>query len=113
MIAYKWKSLMNNEDNDFNPEDDFDEIPVYIVDDATTSLLEVALNSIMSMSDMQVDDASALALAAIADELGDRFGINRLEVIETRHTDDNGDEEIIYSPRGGIMPDESNEDEDE
>jgi len=94
-------------------DDELNEDPVYIIDDDTTALVEVALNALMTLSDAQVDDMSAEALAAIADSLADRFGINRFEVIETRHTDDNGKEEIIYSPKGGIMPDVSNDNEEE
>ena len=104
-------------DDDFNSSDEEnddsnEEQIVYNVDEDTISLLEVALNSIMQISDMQVDDAGALALAHIADELGDRFGINRYEVIETRHLDDNGREEIIYSPKGGLMNDDEPEEDD-
>ena len=109
---------MNN-DNDNNHDDDDDddsspeETPVYIVDDATEELLMTALNCMVTLADAQIDPMSGDALIAIADELAERFAIDRFEVEETVHTDDNGDEEIIYSPKGGsIMPDQEEDNDD-
>jgi hypothetical protein len=102
---------MNN-DNDNNHDDDDsspEEFPVYIVDDATQDLLETALNCMITLSDAQIDPSAGDALAAIADSLAERFAINRFEVEETIHTDDNGEEEVIYKPKGGIMPDNDEE----
>lgn len=109
---------MNNDNNDNHDDDDADdssqeETPVYIVDDATEELLMTALNCMVTLADAQIDPISGEALIAIADEIAERFAIDRFEVEETVHTDDNGDEEIIYSPKGGsIMPDRD-DDEDE
>ena len=109
---------MNNDNNDNHDDDDADdssqeETPVYIVDDATEELLMTALNCMVTLADAQIDPISGDALIAIADEIAERFAIDRFEVEETVHTDDNGDEEIIYSPKGGsIMPDQD-DDEDE
>jgi len=106
---------MNNDNNDNHDADDSsqEETPVYIVDDATEELLMTALNCMVTLADAQIDPISGEALIAIADEIAERFAIDRFEVEETVHTDDNGDEEIIYSPKGGsIMPDRD-DDEDE
>ena len=108
---------MNNDNNDNHDDEDADdsspeETPVYIVDDATEELLMTALNCMVTLADAQIDPISGEALIAIADEIAERFAIDRFEVEETVHTDDNGDEEIIYSPKGGsIMPDRDDEDE--
>ena len=108
---------MNN-DNDNNDDEDHDdsteETPVYIVDDATEELLMTALNCMVTLADAQIDPMSGDALIAIADEIAERFAIDRFEVVETVHTDDNGDEEIIYSPKGGsVMPDLDDDDNDD
>ena len=100
----------NHDDDDSSPE----ETPVYIVDDATEELLMTALNCMVTLADAQIDPISGEALIAIADEIAERFAIDRFEVEETVHTDDNGDEEIIYSPKGGsIMPDLDDDDNDD
>lgn len=103
---------MNNDHDDDDHDDDADTAPVlvYIVDAETQELIETALNCIVSLSDAQVDPDSGGALLAIADALAERFGIPRIDVVETVHTDDNGDEEIIFSPLGrSIMPDTDEE----
>jgi hypothetical protein len=101
----------DNDDLNSNEEDEEQSTPVYIVDDATEELLMTALNCMITLSDAQIDPAAGDALAAIADELALRFAINRYEVEETVHTDDNGEEEIIYKPKGGIMPDTEEDEE--
>jgi hypothetical protein len=103
----------NNDDDDEDHDDSTEETPVYIVDDATEELLMTALNCMVTLADAQIDPISGEALIAIADELAERFAIDRFEVEETVHTDDNGDEEIIYSPKGGsIMPDQEEDNDD-
>ena len=106
---------MNNDNHDDDDDDSSpEETPVYIVDDATEELLMTALNCMVTLADAQIDPMSGDALIAIADELAERFAIDRFEVEETVHTDDNGDEEIIYSPKGGsIMPDLDDDDNDD
>ena len=107
---------MNNDNDNHEDHDDDDssteENPVYIVDDATEELLMTALNCMVTLADAQIDPMSGDALIAIADEIAERFAIDRFEVEETIHTDDNGDEEIIYSPKGGsVMPDRDDDEE--
>ena len=103
----------DNHDDDEDHDDSPEETPVYIVDDATEELLMTALNCMVTLADAQIDPMSGDALIAIADELAERFAIDRFEVEETVHTDDNGDEEIIYSPKGGsIMPDQEEDNDD-
>lgn len=98
-------------DDDFNPDEHDDEIqPVYILDEDTQGLVVVALDALITLSDSQVDDASSAALQVIADTLAERFAINHYEVIETIHTDELGNEEIIYKPRGGVLPQDPTED---
>ena len=97
---------MNDDENEVDGEEEY---PVYIVDEATQELLETALNCMITLSDAQIDPAVGDALVAIADSLAERFAINRIEVEETIHTDENGEEEIIYKPKGGIMPDNDDE----
>jgi hypothetical protein len=109
---------MNNDNHDDEDHDDSsqEETPVYIVDDATEELLMTALNCMVTLADAQIDPMSGDALIAIADEIAERFAIDRFEVVETVHTDDNGDEEIIYRPKGGsVMPDldDDNDDNDD
>ena len=104
---------MNNDNDNHDDDDDSpEETPVYIVDDATEELLMTALNCMVTLADAQIDPMSGDALIAIADEIAERFAIDRFEVEETIHTDDNGDEEIIYSPKGGsVMPDRDDDEE--
>ena len=99
----------DNHDDDVEEEDDFDEqdqLPLYVVDTDTATLIETAIHAMMSMADCQIDPNAAEAMMMLADDLAARFGIDRFEVVETIHTDDDGEEEIIYTPKGGsIMPD--------
>jgi len=101
---------MNNDETNSDAHDD-EIFPVYILDSNTEELVVVALDALITLSDSQVDDASCAALQVIADTLAERFGINHYEVIETIHTDDQGNEEIIYKPRGGVLPQDPTEDE--
>ena len=75
---------------------------VYILDDDTTYLIESALNCMITLADAQVDEASKDNLELIADEIANRFGINSYKVVETVHTSDDGEEEVIYSPLDGL-----------
>jgi hypothetical protein len=98
-------------DNDDDKDEDAIESPVYIVDGETQTLIETALNCLVTLSECQVDPSAGDALLAIADELADRFGIDRTEVVETVHTTEDGDE-IIYRPAGGsILPDPEDDEE--
>lgn len=106
---YNLDSKMNDNERD----DELEETPVYVVDNDTTALIETALNCMITLSDAQVDPASGEALVAIADELALRFAINRYEVVETVHTDEDGTEEVIYSPQGGLRLGDEDEDEDQ
>ena len=101
-----------HDDNDEH-DDDIEETPVYVVDDDTTALLETALNCMITLSDSQIDPASGDALVAIADELALRFAINRYEVVETVHRDEDGTEEVIYKPQGGLGLGDDEEDEEQ
>lgn len=104
----------NDHDDEDHDESSQEETPVYLVDDATEELLMTALNCMVTLADAQIDPMSGDALIAIADEIAERFAIDRFEVVETVHTDDNGDEEIIYRPKGGsVMPDLDDDDNDE
>ena len=111
---------MNNDNNDdfYDDEEEDDdaeelqEITIYLVDDETRSLIEVALNCMMQLSDAQVDETSAENLISIADSIAMRFNIDKTDVEETYHTTDDGEEEIIYKPRGGLFNEEQ-DDEDE
>jgi len=103
----------NNDHEDNEDDDDSSETvtPVYIVDDDTEELLMTALNCMITLADAQIDPISGDSLVAIADEIALRFAIDRFEVEETIHTDDNGVEEIIFKPKGGILPDADTEEE--
>lgn len=79
-------------------------ITTYILDDETLSLVEVALNCMVQLSEAQVDETSAENLIAIADALAERFNITPTVLEEEHHGD-----EIIYKPKGGIFRDEDEE----
>jgi hypothetical protein len=100
---------MNNEDDDNLDDNDDSEqqpVPVYIVDDDTRALVEVALNCMVQLSQAQVDEEAAENLITIADALAERFDIDKAEVEEIVHTTDDGEEEIIYKPKGGLFNDD-------
>lgn len=85
-------------------------VPVYTnIDDDTLALIEVALNCMMQMSDLQLDEASRENVVLIADEIAARFAISAIHV-EEEVTDDG---ETIYKPRGGVFNDlDESEEED-
>lgn len=91
-------SAMNDDEIPLDPED---EVPTYDVDDGTLELLEVALNCLVSLSEVQFHEEARLNLVTIADEIAARFGISA-GVIET--TTEDG--ETILRPRGGVFGDE-------
>ena len=99
----------DQEDDEFEADSEPGDVPVYLVDDDTRALIEVSLNCMVQLSEAQIDESGAEALLVIADSLAERFAINRFEVEETIHTDEDGEEEIIYKPKGGIMPDTDDE----
>ena len=78
------------------------ESPQYELDDETQSLVEVALNCLMTLADAQLDEDARLNLVTIGDALADAFGIVQLEL--EQDTTDSG--EVIYKPKGGIFPNE-------
>jgi|TARA_B110000977_G_scaffold15274_1_gene18791 hypothetical protein len=92
---------------------DTEQSPVYILDDDTTYLIESALNCMITLADAQVDEASKDNLELIADEIANRFGINSYKVVETVHTSDDGEEEVIYSPLDGLGLGDDTEDPEE
>lgn len=76
--------------------------PVYTnIDDDTLQLIEVALNCMMQLSDVQMDEAARENVVLIADEIAARFAISAMHV-EEEVTDDG---ETIYKPRGGVFND--------
>jgi hypothetical protein len=89
-----------------------EDTPVYILDDETTLLIESALNCMITLADAQIDEAGKESLELIADELAARFGIGSYKVLETVHTSDDGEEEVIYSPLDGLgLGDDTDTDE--
>ena len=80
----------------------------YELDPDTQDLVEVALNCLVSLADAQVQEESRIGLIAIAEQLADTFGIDRMEV--EVHEGDDG-EEIIYRPPSDLFG--SKEDDDD
>ena len=84
--------------------------PVYTnIDDDTLQLIEVALNCMMQLSDVQMDESARENVVMIADEIAARFAISAMHV-EEEVTDDG---ETIYKPRGGVFNDLDEEPEEE
>ena len=84
--------------------------PVYTnIDDDTLQLIEVALNCMMQLSDVQMDESARENVVMIADEIAARFAISAMHVVE-EVTDDG---ETIYKPRGGVFNDLDEEPEEE
>ena len=83
-------------------EQESTESPKYELDDETQSLIEVALNCLMTLADAQLDEDARLNLVTIGDALADAFGVVQLEL--EQDTTDSG--EVIYRPKGGIFPNE-------
>ena len=83
--------------------------PVYTnIDDDTLQLIEVALNCMMQLSDIEMDEAARENVVLIADEIAARFAISAMHV-EEEVTDDG---ETIYKPRGGVFNDLDDSEED-
>ena len=83
--------------------------PVYTnIDADTLQLIEVALNCMMQLSDVQMDEAARENVVLIADEIAARFAISAMHV-EEEVTDDG---ETIYKPRGGVFNDLDDSEED-
>ena len=78
--------------------------PSYVLDDDTMSLVEIALNCMITLSDAQLDDDARENLVVIADELANRFNLVSMEVEEAASNDST---EIIYKPKGGLFEDDS------
>lgn len=99
---------MNEHDDD--NDDALEEVPIYIVDDDTRQLLEVACNCLATLAEAQVNEEAAQGLVTIADALAERFNIGHLD--QEIHTTDDGEEEIILKPQGGIFPIQGDDDGD-
>lgn len=98
---------MNDEEDDeleAGPE------TVYVVDEETTQLIETVIGCLNALASIQLDDDSRNNIYLIADELGQRFAIDSMEVEEQVHTTDDGEEEIIYKPLTDIFPETPDDD---
>ena len=93
-----------NDDDDDNHDDNDETYPIYIVDDETRSIIEAALNCLVTLADTQILEEGADAILGIADAIADRFGIQTVELEDVSHTTDDGDE-IIYKPKSGLFND--------
>lgn len=89
---------------DDQDDDEFEgaELPVYTVDEETRSLIEAALNCMVSLSEAQISEEAAQSILALADDLAIRFDINRIEVEQEVHTTD-GVDEVIFRPKNSIF----------
>lgn len=97
---------MNN-DEEFEPNEDEihdDFVGVYVLDDDSHALVEVAVGMIHMLSHTQVDEEARINCMAIADEIAERFGINA-EAIDVERLE-LSDGEVVYKPLGGVMGDE-------
>ena len=90
----------DQDDDEFEGTDDV--VPVYTVDEETRSLIEAALNCMVSLSEAQISEEAAQNILSIADDLAIRFNINRIEVESEVHTED-GVDEVIYRPKNSIF----------
>lgn len=104
---------MNQDDiesEDTNDEEFDDEFEgVYIVDDDTADLLATAIGVLQMMSQVQMGEDHRENLLVIADEIQERFAIEKdsIQVEEVIiENPDTGEEEILYKPPGGVMGDE-------
>lgn len=104
---------MNPKDNSDDEEDEdlpeAEEIIVYSLDENTHSLIEIACNCLITLSEAQMDEASADSLIAIADALAERFSISRLS--QEIHQTEDGESEIIFKPDTALFPEEPEEPE--
>jgi hypothetical protein len=64
---------------------------MYETDEDTLHLLEVALNCMVTVAEAQMSEENAEAMMLLADELADRFGIEKVdtEVLEGQDEDGN------------------------
>lgn len=92
-----------NEHDDDNDDFEAEEIEIYAVDEETRLLIETACNCMVSLAEAQVNEEAAHNIISIADALAARFGLNALELEEQIHIDDEGAQEVIYSPKGGVF----------
>jgi len=97
-------SMNDDDDNNTHDDDDDEAYPIYLVDDETRSIIEAALNCLVTLADTQILEEGADAILGIADAIADRFGIQRMELEDVSHTTDEGDE-IIYKPKSGLFND--------
>lgn len=104
-------SDLNDDNTDDDVEDSEHEVPEYRVDEQTRSLIEVALNCLVTLSEAQINEEAAESLVAIADNLAARFGIGRLD--SEVHTADDGTEEIIFKPQKGLFSTDLEDDTDQ
>jgi hypothetical protein len=101
---------MNNDHDDDDELEHQEPTRVYIVDEETQALIEATLNCLVTLADTQILEEGSDAIMVIADTLAQRFGIERIEVEETVHSTDDGDE-IIYKPKDGLFNDTDAEEE--
>jgi hypothetical protein len=102
-------------DKNINPDDDEEdseelesnEIIVYSLDEETHSLIEIACNCLVTLSEAQMSEDSAASLIAIADALAERFSIGRLA--QEIHENEDGESEIIFKPDTALFPEEPDE----
>ena len=106
-------------DKNINPDDDDEEIEpeesaeiiVYSLDADTHSLIEIACNCLVTLSEAQMTEESADSLIAIADALAERFSIGRLA--QEIHQNEDGESEIIFKPDTALFPEEPEESDEE
>ena len=100
-----------NTPDDDEIEDDLPEesteIIVYSLDADTHSLIEIACNCLVTLSEAQMTEESADSLIAIADALAERFSIGRLA--QEIHENEDGESEIIFKPEHTLFPEEPDE----
>jgi hypothetical protein len=99
----------DQDDDEFEGTDDV--VPVYTVDEETRSIIEAALNCMVSLSEAQISEEAAQSVLALADDLAIRFNINRIEVEQEVHTED-GVDEVIYRPKNSIFKSKLLDDDD-
>jgi len=80
----------------------------YIVDSGTQELISTVIGVLHMAAMMQLSEESRQNLTIIADELGERFGIDASILVEEEAYSDpeTGEEEIIYKPHGGLFQDD-------
>lgn len=68
---------------------------MYETDDDTKTMLEAALNCMVTVAEAQMDDANAEALMTLADELAERFGIAKIDTEVLEGQDEEGNDITI------------------